>query len=60
MVFSSFVGSQAASETGGIPTFSGNGEVRGAEGVPEETQEEVADNTSYFMKNKIKYGKLNT
>lgn len=60
MVFSSFVGSQAVSETFGIPTFVGNGEVRGAEGVSEETQEEVADNTSYFLKNYIKYVKLNT
>ena len=40
---SSFVGSQAASDAGGIST--GNGEVRGAEGVPE-LQEEVADDTS--------------
>ena len=52
MVFSSFVGSQAASETGGFST--GNGKVRGAEGVPEAIQEEVADDTSYFIKNKIK------
>ena len=54
MVFSNFVGSQAASETGGIST--GNGEVRGAEGVPEgvpeEIQEEVADDTSYFIEKK--------
>lgn len=54
MVFSSFVGSQAASETGGVSTFSGNGEARGAGGVPEEIQEEVADDTSFFMKNKIR------